>query len=66
MKRDTLDFTLIIVTDRNGNEVEIKPDDMLGNLNEEASQSLMIGRAVRNALMQSCEDCIIEVSIYAQ
>ena len=66
MKRDTLDCTLIVVTDMNGSEVEIKPDEMLGNLNEEASQSLMIGRAVRNALMQSCEDGAIEVSIFAQ
>ena len=65
MERETLASTLIVVTDPLGNEVEVSPDDMFGSMDEETSQSLMIGRAVRSALMTSIEDgATVYVRIY--
>lgn len=67
MARENLENTLIVVIDPLGNEAEVCPDGLIGNLDEETSQSLIIGRAVRSALMVSEGDAVtVEVSIYYQ
>lgn len=67
MGRETLESTLIVVTASDGTEVEVDPDEMLGNLDIETSQALQIGRAVRAALMASEEDgATVEVRAYYQ
>ena len=67
MARDTLESTVVVVTAPDGSEVEVNPSESVGNLNAEASQALLIGRAVRAALMASEEDgSRVEVRVYYQ
>lgn len=67
MARETLDMTVIVVTDPNGTETEVSPDERYGNLDLETSQALQIGRAVRAALMASEDDgATVEVRVYYQ
>ena len=65
--RCTLDSTLIVVFSPDGTEIEVDPMDGIGNLDDEASQSMLIGRAVRAALFSTEEDgAMVEVRIYSQ
>ncbi len=67
MGRETLLETVIVITDENGNETEVDMNTAVGNFDEELSQSLMIGRAVRAALMGMAHDgAEVTVRVYAQ
>lgn len=66
MGRESLDFTVITVSviNADGDEVEVSEidaDEGMGNLDQEASQSLAIGMAVRKALLlvDDAEDVIV-------
>ena len=68
MAREKLDLALVVVTTPDGEETELNMDSCgAGNLDEETAQALMIGRAVRAALMSSEGDgATIEVCIYTR
>jgi len=54
--RETLNWTVVVVEGDDGEEAEVNMDDLLGNFDEELSQCLLIGRAVRDALMRDDKD----------
>lgn len=66
MKRESLENTVVVVTTPEGEEVEVQMDLGIGNLNEEATQCLLIGRAVRDALMTAKDGAPVEVAVYSQ
>lgn len=65
--RETLSGTVVVVEGDDGDEAEVNMDDLLGNFDEELSQCLLIGRAVRDALMREENDgATAIVRCYAQ
>lgn len=65
MRRDSLDFTLVVVTDTKGAEFELQLADV-GNLSTETSQALVIGQAVRRALLLAGDGDAVEVRVYSR
>lgn len=64
--RETFLYTLIVVTGPDGTEVEIDPQDMMGDLDDEASSSLRIGMVVRKMLLTAREGEPVTVTVYDQ
>lgn len=65
MERESLVDVVIVVTTTDGAEVEVE-NFGVGNLDQEASECLLIGRAVRAALMRADDGAVVEVRAYTQ
>lgn len=65
MKRENFYDTVIVVTSPDGHEVEINGGKTMGNLDEDASLSLMIGSAVREMLTTLDEGDEITIEIFS-
>ena len=65
--RETLSDTVVVVEGDDGEEAEVGMGELLGNFDEELSQCLLIGRAVRDALMREDKDgATVIVRAYSQ
>ena len=65
--RETLSDTVVVVEGDDGEEAEVGMGELLGNFDEELSQCLLIGRAVRDALMREGKDgATVIVRAYSQ
>ena len=67
MARESLVDTIVVVTDDNGHETECDMDKCSWHMDEEFSESLAIGKAVRSAIMGMQHDgATVTVKVYAR
>ena len=66
MQRESLENCLVVVTTVDGGETELAMDTGVGNLNAEASECIVLGRAVRAALLAAKDGETVEVAAYAK
>lgn len=66
MQRESLDNVVVVVTLPDGSETEVDLGSSVGNLDQEASECLLIGRAVRDALMRTDDGDAVDVRVYTQ